>query len=81
MVFELPGQRLRKEPIDAGEKRGKGLPGAGRGRNERILSGMNGGPRLGLHIGRGTEGRLEPLGNEGMEAGQRHPVMLGCRPR
>jgi len=35
---------------------------------------MDGGPSFGLHVGGGTNRGLKPLGDEGVKAGQRHPV-------
>jgi len=68
LVFELARQRLRKEPIDAGEKRGKGLPGTGWRRNQRVPSGLDDRPGLGLHLGRDADGGLKPLSDDGVKA-------------
>ena len=64
----LDDSGLRKEQIDAGEKRGKGLPGTGWRRNQRVPSGLDDRPGLGLHLGRDADGGLKPLSDEGVKA-------------
>ena len=52
---------MTPEVIEAGEKSGQGFAGAGRGENEGILAGGDGGPALPLSGGRLAERGAEPV--------------------
>jgi hypothetical protein len=50
MVIEFTRKGLFEEPIDAGEKSGERLTGAGRRSNQNISPRLNGRPSLNLNI-------------------------------
>ena len=54
----LAGRRI--EPVDAVEKRGKRLAGAGRSLDQHVVSGRDRGPTRGLRRGRSGKRTLEP---------------------
>ena len=64
MVIEFTRKGLFEEVIDAGEKGGERLAGAGRRSNENISPRLNSRPSLRLDIGRVADCRIKPFGNE-----------------
>ena len=72
MIVEITRKGLFEEMIDAGEKGGERLAGAGRRGNQYISARLNGRPSLNLDIGGDADVRMEPLGNEGMKSGGGH---------
>ena len=79
MVIEFTRKGVFEEVIDAGEKGGERLAGAGRRCDQNISPRLNGRPSLNLDIGWNPDRGLKPFSNERMEARERHDgVMLPC---
>src|SRR5437899_1225974 len=82
MVVEFTREGLFEEPIDAGEKGGERLAGAGRRGNQNICPRLNNRPSLSLNISKLANLPVKPFGNERMKERKRHgTVMLPCRGR
>ena len=72
-LFEVAGLGLADELVDAYEEGGKRLAGAGGGRDEGGLAGVDAGPALSLGIGGIRETALEPGAHDGVEGRERIP--------
>jgi hypothetical protein len=72
MVIEFAGQRLPEKVIDAGEKGGERLAGAGRRGNQDINPRLNGRPSLNLNIGGLANPCVKPFGDERMKSSEGH---------
>ena len=67
LVRQLVGQGLADELVDCGEEGGKRLARAGRCRDQDVVAGLDGRPRLRLRLRRRIEGRVEPGGHGRMK--------------
>ena len=77
-AVEIAGLGLANELVDANEEGGEGLAGAGRGGDERGLTGVDAGPALRLGVGGVVEALFEPGAHDRMKGRERVAGRRGC---
>jgi hypothetical protein len=65
LVPQRAVKSLAHQTVDRRHEGSQGFAGTGRGGNQHIVPGLDGGPGLGLRVRRPTEATLEP-GDDGM---------------
>ena len=73
-VIKVAGQCLHEQLVDAGQEGGEGLSRAGWCGDQGVPPRPDRGPGLSLNVCGNADGGLKPVGNEGMEACQRHSI-------
>ena len=79
LVPQRAVKSLAHQTVDRRHEGSQGLAGTGRGGNQHIVPGLDGGPGLGLRGRRPTEATLEPGGDGMMEQRRRTHGREPCR--